>query len=151
MNIKINDYDFSFSNLLFDSHNSVKSDYFMYLEIPSINLKRGIYDKSDSRNNIEKNVSILNESLMPNEGCVILAAHSGNSSVSYFNSLNRLSIGDSVFLFYNDVKYHYIVESMDVYLKSGLKFRTDLSLKKIILVTCLDDYNYLIITAFLST
>ena len=59
----------------------------MILDIPKIDLKKGIYSKESFKNNVDQNVTILNESLLPSEGTVILAAHSGNSSVSFFRNL----------------------------------------------------------------
>ena len=55
-------------------------NYIAVLEIPKINLKRGIYDKSSNLNNVNKNITILKDSIMPsgdNASHILLASHSG--------------------------------------------------------------------------
>lgn len=144
--------EFSSYNIVYnDFKNEDSEDYFMILDIPKIGLKKHIFSLSDSRNNIEENVTLLKESLMPDEGTVILASHSGNSSVSFFNNLNKLEIGDEVRIFYDSKEYKYIVDSFKIYSKSDLIFHTKIDERKLIMVTCLDDLNYLIYFAKIST
>jgi sortase A len=153
--------DFTVSNFnnIFNSHNIVfndlevgkENDFYMVLNIPKINLVKGIYYKDDFRNNIDKNVTLLKESMLPNEGSVLIAAHSGNSSVSFFKNLNLLEVGDEVSILYNGNNYRYVVSSYNIYDKKNLKFYTNLDEKKLVLVTCLNDYKYLIFFANLST
>ena len=144
---KFNSYNIVYN----DFKDKENDDYFMILDIPKIDLKKGIYSKESFKNNVDQNVTILNESLLPSEGTVILAAHSGNSSVSFFRNLNLLEIGDEVTVLYDNYSYKYIVDSYKIYDKKNIKFHTDLSEKKLILVTCFDDYKYLIFFANLST
>ena len=83
--------------------------YSMVIEIPKINLKKGLYDINSKYNHVDYNIQIIKESDMPNieNGNLILAGHNGNSNVSYFDNLNTLSNGDSVFIFYEGKKYTY--------------------------------------------
>lgn len=83
--------------------------YEMILEIPKINLKKGLYSIDSKYNNVNYNIEIIKESNMPNisNGNLILAGHNGNSIVSYFDNLNTLSKDDNVFIFYKGIKYIY--------------------------------------------
>lgn len=83
--------------------------YSMVIEIPKMNLKKGLYDINYKYNNVDNNIQIIKESDMPNKenGNLILAGHNGNSNISYFDNLNTLSNGDSVFIFYEGKKYTY--------------------------------------------
>ena len=83
--------------------------YSMVIEIPKMNLKKGLYDINSKYNHVDYNIQIIKESNMPNikNGNLILAGHNGNSNVSYFDNLNTLSNGDSVFIFYEGKKYTY--------------------------------------------
>lgn len=83
--------------------------YEMILEIPKINLKKGLYSIDSKYNNVNYNIEIIKESNMPNisNGNLILAGHNGNSTVSYFDNLNTLSKDDNVFVFYKGIKYIY--------------------------------------------
>ena len=73
-------------------------NYMAILEIPKINLKRGLFDKNSSNNNVDKNIYILNETTLPDEQInshIILAAHSGTANISYFRNLDKLDINDT--------------------------------------------------------
>lgn len=90
------------------SHKSNES-YLAVLEIPKINLRRGFFNKTSNNNNVNKNIYLLKESQMPNidKGNLILAAHSGNSRVAFFNELNKLTNKDEANIIYNGKKYVY--------------------------------------------
>lgn len=83
--------------------------YMAILEIPSINLKKGIFSKDSKNNNVEKNVTILKESNLPDEdnGNVILVAHSGTGYNAFFNNLPNLNNGDIAYLYYNGSRFSY--------------------------------------------
>ncbi len=75
-----------------------------YLEIDAINLYKELYNISSKHNNIEENVTILKESSNPEnkDSLIILAAHSGEGKIAYFNNLNKLKINDKIkFIYYN--------------------------------------------------
>ncbi len=84
-------------------------DFIAILEIPKINLKKGLYDITSSKNNVNKNIEILNGSDYPNikNGNFILAGHSGTGQYAYFNNLVKLEIDDYAYVYYNGIKYSY--------------------------------------------
>ena len=86
-----------------------KTDYIGILKIPKINLIRGLVSPDSKYNNVDYNIQIIDGSDMPNvtNGCFILAAHSGNASISYFKNLDKLSVGDSISLDYANNTYNY--------------------------------------------
>ena len=89
-----------------------KIDYTKYLgvlEIPKIGLKRGFYGFDSRYNNIERNVTLVGGSTMPDvvNGNLILMAHSGSAYVSFFAYLYRLNVGDMAYVTYNGIKYKY--------------------------------------------
>lgn len=96
-------------------------NYIAVLEIPKINLKRGLLSIDDKNNNINKNVAILKKSDMPDveNGLLVLASHSGSANISYFRHLNKLEISDQVYIYYKNIKYIYEVTSNERQDKTG--------------------------------
>ena len=126
------------------SKNNQTINYSMVLEIPKINLKKGLYDKNSKYNSVEYNIQILKESDMPNvvNGNLILASHRGNSSVSYFNNLYKLSNGNQVYVYYNNVKYIYEITNMYEVEKTGtITIHRDRDETVIVLITCKKNEN----------
>ena len=126
-----------------------KTSYLLVLEIPRINLKEGVYNIDDYRNNISLNVSILPTSILPNEknSVLLLAAHSGTAANAYFKNLHKLNLGDKINIYYDGLIYQYEINNIytkdkndDFYLKKYDK-------KTLILITCLNDFKYLILEA----
>lgn len=116
-------------------------NYIAVVEIPKINLVRGLVDKNDSLNNVDYNIQILKESTMPNVeySNLYLAAHSGSSSVSYFKYLDRLIYNDEVYIYYQDIKYIYKVVKLYEIDKNGYaEIQRQGGTKHLILVTCID-------------
>ncbi len=116
-----------------------KEEYIMVLEIPKIELFKGIYDKDSVYNNIEYNIQILKEADMPDKenSTLILASHRGNSSVAYFDRLYELETGDIVYIYYNDSKYTYEIDYMYKTLKNGtIKVEKETNKNIIVLITC---------------
>ena len=62
------------------------------LHIDKINLTKDIYDINSTHNNVEENVTILND----DKDLIVLAAHSGPGSIAYFDDLDKLVIDDKV-------------------------------------------------------
>ena len=81
-----------------------KYDYIGFIEIPSIELKRGFLDKENKYNDVKYNIEIIDMS----ENGIIMAAHNGNSYYSYFDNLKKLELGDTIYIYYNNKKYVYI-------------------------------------------
>ena len=97
--------------------NIQNTKYVATIKIPKIKLERGLYSKNSYFNNVNRNIMILKESNYPDseKGNFILAAHSGNSSVSYFRYLYKLSVDDEIFITYNHHIYKYkIVNIYDI-------------------------------------
>ena len=101
-----------------------KIDYTKYLgvlEIPKIGLKRGFYGFDSRYNNIERNVTLVGGSTMPDvvNGNLILMAHSGSAYVSFFAYLYRLNVGDMAYVTYNGIKYKYQIVNIYNIPKTG--------------------------------
>lgn len=124
--------------------NKDSSIYIGYLSIPEINLKKGFTKKESKYNTISRNIEILPASDYPDEenGNVIFAAHSGNSSVSYFNKLYLLDKGALVYITYNDNKYTYKITDIYTVKKSGsIEIKSNKNKSNITLITCTRDDN----------
>lgn len=123
-----------------------KYHYIAVLEIPDINLKHGLYKKDDKYNDIAYNIQILKESTMPDiiNGNLLLAAHSGNSEVSFFNHLNELKQGSQIIIYYNGYKYIYDIQLINTVEKTGyINITRDKYKNAITLITCLNNSDSL--------
>lgn len=101
---------------------SVSYNYIAVLEIPKINLKRGLVDPTSKYNNVNYNIQIIESSTMPNieNGNLILASHNGASYVSFFDKLSKLDINDKVYVYYNGIKYEYLISKYYETNKDGM-------------------------------
>lgn len=118
-------------------------DYIAVLEIPKINLKRGL-SQDKYYNNVNRNIEILKGSTMPNvsKGNFILAGHSGSGRVAYFRNLNKLTIGDISYIYYGGVKYTYKVNNIYDIEKTGTATITrDLNKTTLTMITCRHNTN----------
>lgn len=121
-----------------------ESIYIGYLSIPDINLKKGFTKKESKYNTISKNIQILSASDYPDKenGNVIFAAHSGNSSVSYFNKLYLLNKDALVYVTYNNVTYTYKITDIYTVKKSGeIEIKSNKNKSNITLITCTKNDN----------
>lgn len=112
-NYKVEKY-FIVSNNLNNNINR-KVDYIGVIQIPKIKLERVFYDFSNDKNNVDKNIQIINDSDMPDviNGVLVMAAHSGTNNNAYFANLDKLEINDKINIYYNNLKYQY--EIIDYY------------------------------------
>ena len=113
--------------------------YIGYLKIPSIDLERGFVDKDSKYNNVNRNIYVHPSSNYPDSknGNLIMASHSGTSSISYFKNLYKLDINDDVYITYNGKEYHYKIKKIYKDTKDGtvsIKRNTDVS--TLTLITC---------------
>lgn len=118
---------------------TVTYNYIAVLDIPKINLKRGLFPINDKNNNVDKNVEILQNSDMPNvtNGTLALAGHSGNSRIAYFHKLNKLKENDQVYIYYQNIKYIYQVSKIERQDKDGtISFTKTKDTTELILTTC---------------
>lgn len=109
--------------------------YNAVLEIPSINLKRGILEINNKYNNADYNIELVKE-----EDVIVLAAHNGNYYNSYFGNLSRLQLGDTINYYKDGKTYQYIYSDSYEIKKDGyadLYYKKDK--KSIILITCKDN------------
>lgn len=133
------------NNLLINNDKSnTTANYFAVLEIPKINLKRGLYSKSNKNNNVNKNIYVLDETTLPNEQSnshIILAAHSGNSSISFFRKLKFLQLNDEIYFYYENTKYIYKLINKYEVNKTGVINIKQTNNSDITLITCISGTN----------
>ena len=119
-------------------------NYIGVLEIPKINLKRGLVDKNSSDNNVNRNIYMIKKTTLPDEQTnshIILAAHSGNSYVSFFRNLKKLDMKDKVYFYYKSVKYIYEVSNKYKIEKTGTTELKQTNISDITLITCISGTN----------
>ena len=89
-------------------------NYIAVLEVPKINLKRGLVDPDSYRNNVFYNVQIIKHSSMPDKlnSNLILASHSGSGYNAFFKNIYKLKQGDFSYVYYNGYKYIYQVDKI---------------------------------------
>ena len=117
--------------------------YTAVLEIPKINLKRGVVNNTKNFRSINYAISVDNSSKYPNEnGNFILYSHSGNSSIAFFNKLYKVDKDDDIYVYYNGIKYHYkVVKKYDIEKTGKAKVISSKSDKYITLITCNQSRN----------
>ena len=114
-------------------------NYIGIIEIPKLGVKQGFLDLSSKYNNVNYNVTLINGSTFPDteNNNLILAAHSGNCSVCYFNTLYKLTLGDSAILYYKDYKYTYsLVDIYEVEKTGKVTIYRDYNKNTLTLITC---------------
>ncbi len=122
------------------NNNKIVENYIAYLRIPKIELNRGFYNITSTLNNVNKNIYVHPASTFPNNvsgNNLILASHSGSSSISYFKKLYKLELEDDVYLEYNGKTFHYKIKNIYTVPKDGtvaLRVKQDAS--TISLITC---------------
>lgn len=124
--------------------------YEAYLKIPSLALERPLYNRQDVRSDIDKELIFIEASDTPlkKKGNVIIAGHSGSSTVSYFKNLHKLTEGDYIYLEYHGIIYKYCVTKKYYIMKTGkAEIRRDDTVNTLTLITCLDDDRQLIVIA----
>ena len=113
--------------------------YIGVLEIPKINIKRGFLNIKDKGNNVNKNLQVIKGSDMPNvkNGNLIIAAHSGNSYISYFKNLHKLSNDDVAYVYFNNIKYTYkVAGKYDVEKNGKVTIHRNNKKNTLTLITC---------------
>ncbi len=94
-----------------DKTKRIKDNYMAIIEIEKINLLQGIIKSNSYYAAIDRNVSYLSDSDLPNikGGNFVLAAHSGNANIAYFDDIDKLEKKEIIIIYYNDIKYTYNV------------------------------------------
>lgn len=119
--------------------NSTSYNYIAVLEIPSINLKRGLVDPSSKYNNVNYNIQIIDHSNMPDvvNGNLVLASHNGASYISFFKNLDKLNINDKIYVYYQGYKYEYSLnKTYDTPKDGNIEVYRDNDKTTITLITC---------------
>lgn len=113
--------------------------YIGYVKIPKIELQHGFTDIDSKYNNVNRNIYVVPSSNYPNiiNSNLILASHSGSSSISYFKNLYKLVVGDDIYINYDNKYYHYQITKIYTENKTG-KVRITRNKKKttLTLITC---------------
>lgn len=113
--------------------------YIGTLSIPKINLQRGFFDINSKYNNVNKNIYVHPSSSYPNSmnGNLILAAHSGTSSISYFKNLYKLQPNDDIYVKYKNKEYHYQIKKIYKVEKTGsVSIQRNKNVSTLTLITC---------------
>ncbi|MCI8393999.1 MAG: sortase [Bacilli bacterium] len=111
---------------------------FGILEIPKINLKQPIYPKDDPKNQVDKNITLLEEDVTQNvpNPVIILASHSGNGPYAYFKNLTSLKEGDAIFLWLKSEQKEYRLIKKEEVMKNETLYVKTFSFSHLILITC---------------
>ena len=109
-----------------------------YLKINKINLKEKLYNINSKENNIEKNITILKESILPDKdnSIIFIAAHSGTGKIAYFEELDELKEKDEIILNINNKTYKYLVKEYWEEKKNGYINVNKENKNQLILTTC---------------
>lgn len=114
--------------------NEEDNQYIGFLNIPTINLKRGFYSLSSEQNDVNKNIQVIADDM---DKILILAAHRGNSKVSFFHNLEKMSLGDEIYLDYKHNEYKYRLYYKYYENKDGnLSIKYDNTRNVLVLITC---------------
>ncbi len=114
------------------------------LEIPKINLKQEFYPNDKEKNNVDKNIQVIETSKMPNikGGNLILASHSGSSDIAYFKNLDKLTINDTAYIYYQNKKYKYVISKIYDVEKTGyVNIQRNKNKQTLTLITCKKNTN----------
>lgn len=125
--------------------------YIGVLEIKKINLTRGFYSKNSRLNNVNKNIQILSSSDMPDieNGNVIIAAHSGNSSISFFRNLPKLNADDNAIIYYQGKTYIYkLVNNYEIEKTGTANIKRNINKNSLTLITCKHNSNKQLVYIF---
>jgi len=115
----------------FYNYNKPKT-YFGILDIPKIKVNNYIYYTNDLKNDVDKNVMLINDE----NDFIILAAHSGSSPISYFNKLHLLSLRDEIIFTINNRKRYYEIFLIEEQEKAGKLNIKKYNYPTIVLITC---------------
>ena len=116
-------------NNIYNYLNNNIGNYISVLEIPKINLKKGL----NYNTNVDEDIVIIDYNKFLN-GDIILASHSGNCNTCYFNKLDKLIINDLVIIYKENIKYIYKIESIEE--KKKQTFKLEDSNNSVTLITC---------------
>ena len=138
---EVNEEDFD--NTTVDLEDMVDADrvdaYIGYLSVPDVDIKRGFVNINSKYNSVGYNVMLIEGSKMPDQdkGNLILAAHRGNSSVSFFDNLYKLKDNARAYITYQGKVYEYELRNSYLEPKDGeLTIRRNPNVNTLTLITC---------------
>ncbi len=138
---EVNEEDFD--NTTVDLEDMVGTDrvdaYIGYLSVPDVDIKRGFVNINSKYNSVGYNVMLIEGSKMPDQdkGNLILAAHRGNSSVSFFDKLYKLKDNAKAYITYQGKVYEYELRNSYLEPKDGeLTIRRNPNVNTLTLITC---------------
>ena len=102
------------------------------LTIDKLNLSKDIYDINSSHNNVDENVTILNDDI----NLIVLAAHSGPGYIAFFDDLDKLELNDTINLTYKGKDFIYKVTNIEEQAKDGTIEINKTNKQRLILTTC---------------
>lgn len=105
------------------------------LMIPDLNINRPLYNITDKRNNVEKEVMVLETSDF-SSGNIVLAAHSGEGYNAYFNILDQLDETMDIYILYQDYIYTYKLFCFNEVAKTGYVIVNTYAYPTLQLITC---------------
>lgn len=119
-------------------HKQKNKDKLGKLSIESLNINELIYQIGSEENTVDKHVTILKESILPDKekSIVFLAAHSGTGENSYFENLKNITVNTIVKLTINKKEYKYIVKEIWEDRKDGFININKEDKNQLILTTC---------------
>lgn len=139
-NYEVNSYFNNYNeDVGYINNNKNNEEYLGILEIKKIKLRKGFYKLNSNLNNVDKNIMTVSSSDMPNvnKGNLILASHSGNSSVSYFRHLDKLDMEDIASIYYLGKKYDYkLINYYDVDKNGSVQIIKNNDINTLTLITC---------------
>lgn len=112
--------------------------YQAVIQIPKLNIEQGFLDENS--NNVDKNIALIYPSDLKEVGksSLVIAAHSGNSSKSYFHNLNQLETHDEIIIYQNGKKFVFkVIKSFQID-KDG-KLNIEQKGSKLYLTTCSEE------------
>lgn len=116
----------------------MEKDIIGNITIHKLGLQKPLYKIDSKKNNVDENITILKESTFPDQekSILVMAAHSGNSNVSYFENLNKLKKSDQIKITYLNEEYTYEITTIWEEDKNGFIHIAKDNKKQLILTTC---------------
>jgi len=125
-----------------DEFDDRKDNYIGYLEVPDVSIRRGFVAENSKYNSVGYNVMLVSGSDMPTKqkGNLILAAHRGNSAVSFFDKLYLLKENAQAKIYYRNKVYTYELKNSYTVPKVGtLEITRNEEKTTLTLITCTRD------------
>ena len=120
------------ANYINKNNKKIDNEIIGTLKIDKINLSNNIYNIKSSHNNVEENVTILND----DENLIVLAAHSGPGYIAFFDDLDKLELNDTIKLNFKGKNLEYIVTNIEEQVKDGTIEINKTNNQRLILTTC---------------